>query len=136
MISTSEAYKTAVDSHRQEWKVRATIDYTDYNLDNSISAYVDEDNRVSDKAQLADGIEETTYKFFSGWAQFEWGQHFRSEESTSVEKGALSTNISNINKEFPTYKGRFVGSTFSYSKNFFRDYNDYPSFNVTFSART
>ncbi len=136
MIDTSTAYKEAVVSHNQEWAVRATIDYTDYNLDNSISPSVSTPDRQSIDSQMADGIEQTTFKFFPSWDRFEWGAgyHLRSETKEDVEQGALSQQLSNVDSEFPEYSGGLAGFTCFGAP--VSDFVSYPTFSISFSERT
>lgn len=139
MIATSEAYKTAVAAHRHHWTYRATIDYTDYNLDASIATSLQASDRLSDDEQLTDGIEKTTWEFFPSWDRFEWGAGYRlrSEESTRNEKGALSYQLSDGGKDFHTYGGGVAGYTVAsadYTPSVETTY--YPRFTVSFASRT
>lgn len=137
MIDTSAAYKTQVEENRAEWKARAIVDYTDFNLDNSIVASVNNDDRLSDKEQLFDGKEEPTFKWFT-WEQFSFGEnfHLRSESSTSFEKGGLSERLSDPNdNEFKQQTPKVFGyGSFGFAPT--GSYNDYPTFSTNFSART
>jgi len=138
MIATSAAYKTAVDAHRHHWTFRATIDYTDYNLDGSIATSVDESDRLSDDAQLSDSIERTTWKFFPSWERFAFGNgyRFRSDSSTRNEKGALSYQLSDGANEFHTYGGFLAGYAVASDETVFTETTQYPRFTVSFAPRT
>ncbi len=135
MITTSAEYKQQVVSKVQNWSSEVVIDYTDYNLDNTIVTSENNPDVTSDGIQLADGKESPTYEWIS-FANFKWGQHPRSEEHTNNEKGALSSIISNVNdKEFKQYSGTGFGHKgFGYFG--FSVIRDYPRFIVSFVART
>lgn len=139
MISTSAEYKTIIASGRQKWTVSAQIDYSDFGIDNSITAGQIGADRLSRPEQMADGIESPTYKWWS-WANFEWGQHVRNEDKTSSkESGALSQRISFPDKTFPLYSGAFAGhgcATSSDKISAPSPYQYYPTFYISFSPRT
>ena len=138
MIATSAAYKAGIGAARQSWSAKAVIDYTDYNLDNSIATIVTESDRLSRDDQLADGIEVTTWKFFPSWNRFEWGKGYRlrAETETENERGALSYQLSDADGNFPQVTSSFSGFTMASTETMASDFTDYPRFAITFSPRT
>lgn len=135
MIATSAEYKTQIQAKNQRFSGSATIDYSDYNIDNSIESVESDPDRTSDGAQLSDGIETPTYKWWD-WAAFEWGQHLRSENPTENEKGALSGRSSDINNgEFPVIPGLVSGFTAFSTLTVLSVFQLPPSFAIQFLPR-
>ena len=110
MIETSDEYKIAVQAKTQKWTPSVTIDYSDYNIDNSIDAFNNDPDRLSDDRQMADGIESPTFEWWT-WNNFRWGQHMRSESSTNNEKGSLSYRISALKARDRPVRARPVNPT-------------------------
>jgi len=139
MIATSAEYKQAVLAHRHHWTFRATIDYTDYNLDGSIATSVHISDRLSDDTQLTDGIEVNSWKFFPSWDRFRFGEGYRlrSEHPTRLEKGSLSHQMSDGGRDFHHYGGHVAGYTVPSEDNtLFVAYTNVPRFTVSFAPRT
>lgn len=134
MIETTAEYQAQVTAPVTMWKPKLKIDYTDYNLDNSITTIVTDRDRTSDDAQMADGIESPTYRWQS-WTNFEWGKYKRSETPTNNEKGALSNRLSDADNNFNLRAASTFGH-YCFGHKTFAPPVDYPKFSVTFSART
>jgi hypothetical protein len=121
-----------ITNKTHKWTGQVTIDFTDYNLDNSISAGAYEEDRLTDNSQMADGIETPAYRWFS-YQNTAPGYHFRSASKTQKEKGALSKRLSQADGYFFNHAGFAFGSFFSSP---ISCQYDYPAFDVCFSART
>ena len=136
MIAVSTDYLTKVESTTQRWIPSATIDFSDFNLDNSIQPTVNDRDITSDDAQLSDGKEHPSYRWWY-WDSFQWGDHLRSEASTLNEKGALSQSISDDNGDFFEYIGAISGlSAVAGLSAIASSAVTYPRFCITFSPRT
>lgn len=137
MIETSQAYKDQVQEAITTWYPSGIMDYTDFNIDNSITTTVNSEDNLSDPQQMSDGIETPSYEFMNSWEHYDWDQHLRSEESTNNEKGALSQRISEDDNTFPVFSGIGFGSEYGpgeYSGP--SEFIDYPKFRINFSPRT
>lgn len=134
MITVSDAYKAAVLKNFQEFSIRVEIDYSDYNIDNSITTTVDPADITSDGSQMADGIETPSFEYIE-WNTWEWGRHMRSQSATTNEKGALSAHNSESDGSFATHPGPFFNDTWA-GYTFAAETRNYPSFRINFSSRT
>lgn len=135
MIATSSEYQAAVISKTQRWIPSATVDFSDFNIDNSIQATVQNPTHTSDGDQLADGMELATYRW-AYWDSFQWGDHFRSKEPSSNEKGAVSFQKSDDDGNFNESFGAIFGDYFPFGEYApISDITTYPSFTLTFSPR-
>lgn len=134
MIATSAAYKAAVLKNIQFFSIRVEIDYSDYNIDNSITTTVDPADSTSDGDQMADGIETPSFEFFE-WGTATWGRHLRSTAHTANEKGALSAHNCESDGSFMTNGAPFAGYTWA-GYTFASELRNYPSFRINFASRT
>ena len=85
MILTSADYKTQVQNNRF-WHGKVQIDYTDYNIDNTITTSVSNPDILSDDSQMVDGVESPTFEWIDDWSTFAWSKRLRSQASTENEK--------------------------------------------------
>lgn len=135
MIAVSDEYKTAVTKSNRRWTAKAQIDFSDYNIDNSITSTINHPDRSSVGDQMADGVETPAYKFWT-WSHFEWGQHLR-DPNAEDEQGGLSQYLSNSSNDFDNWAPDGFGSPLSGFGNLgFAGFNKYPSFRLNFAART
>ena len=135
MITVSDDYKAQIIKPVRRFTVKGSIDYSDYNIDNSITTTINKPDRLSLGDQMADGIEEPVYKFWS-WGNFEWGQHLRDPES-ELEQGGLSFNLCDINNNFSVYMPQGFGDpNGGFGVTGFIVYQNYPSFRINFVERT
>jgi len=136
VINTTEYYQDNVTNRVTKWIPRVVIDYSDYNIDNTISVSNTFDGEGSFPDQIADGIKTPTFKYFT-WADFEWGCHLMGDDD-QYEHGAISQQISGADKTFPENKPAFYGTTFYSTEpsSLLSVYIPKPTFSVTFSERT
>lgn len=135
MIAVSDVYKSKITQRVQRWIPSATVDFSDFNIDNSIAPSVYDPDRTSDEEQLSNGREISTYRWWN-WDSFQWGDHLRSEEATSNEKGAMSNRLSFPDGSFPEFIGGMAGDSSVAGYTCASEMVSYPSFCITFSPRT
>lgn len=112
-IETTQGYKDNVHNNVTTWKGSVKIDFSDYNIDNSITVINNNPDRLTDDIQIANGVETPTFEWWS-WNHFKWSQHLRSELSTSNEKGALGERLSSAGNLFNNRVPKiFGGAVFS-----------------------
>lgn len=135
MIATSDYYKAHILDKVNKWKAKIVIDFSDYNIDNTIAVSNTFDAEGSFPEQIADGIKTPSYKYFS-WANFEWGCHLMGTD-TNYEHGAISSQISGADKTFPENKPAFYGTTFygTEPSSLYSTFTPKPIFSVTFLER-
>lgn len=131
MIETSAIYKEQVVQSQVDWKVSARIDYSDYNIDNSIVTYQNQPERASIIEQISNGILTPSFRYL-GWGNWQWGNHLRSSTSDNFEQGGLSRKPSLADGTFQKTAGKPFGGEFGEE---FRGDVDYPKFSVTFLPR-
>jgi hypothetical protein len=132
VIETTEYYDSHISDKTQRWTPKLVIDYSDYNIDNTITATVDQPNDVSIDDQIADGIKEPSFKFWN-WEDFEWGMHIY-DSNKNYEQGAISQQLSAEDRTFSESSGAFYGAAF-YGAGFYSEIVQKPSFTVSFSER-
>lgn len=133
MISTTDYYQDNVTNRVTKWIPKVIIDYSDYNIDNTIEVSNSFDADISFPEQIANGIKTPTYKYFT-WTDYEWNRHLPSFDD-QFEHGAISKQISDPDNEFRTVVPSFYGTSF-YGEEFLTSYEPLPTFSVTFLERT
>ena len=132
MITTSEYYDAHVDDRTTKWTPKLVIDYSDYNIDNTIVVTVDSPNAVSIDNQIADGIKTPSFKYWN-WQDVEWGMHLY-DSNKKYEQGAISQQLSAADKTFSDGGGAIYGAAV-YGSGIYSNAIRKPSFTVSFSER-
>mgnify|MGYP005840067419 CR=1 FL=1 len=133
MITTTDYYKDNITNKTTRWVPKVVIDYSDYNIDNTISTGLTYNRADSFPEQIADGIETPSYRYWS-WPDFEWGCHLAGVD-TAFEHGGISQQISGADYTFPEVEGAFYGEAF-YGDAIYSPAVIEPTYSVTFTERT
>ena len=133
MITTSDYYKAHIEDKTLRWEPKVVIDYTDYNIDNTIEVTVDSPHYTSFDGQIADGIESPSAKYWD-FNNFEWGMALSSATDEQYEHGAVSEQMSGADRTFTANAGAFLGASFL-GAGFLTEQVRKPSFTVSFGER-
>lgn len=133
MITTSDYYTEHISDKTQKWTNKIIIDYSDYNLDNTISVISDESNDASIDSQIVNGIKTPSFKYWN-WEDFEWGMHLY-DSNKQYEQGGISQQLSGADKTFPEGGGAIYGAAI-YGAGIYSGAIRKPSFTVNFTERS
>jgi len=135
VIATSPEYKTKVLERSQTWLPSVTVDFSDFNLDNSITSSVWQPDNTNDGDQMANGRELATYRWWY-WDSFQWGDHLRETSTSDKEKSAVSVQRSFHDSTFRQYSGKPSGYSPMAGFTCASLPIDYPTFILSFSPRS
>ena len=136
MLPSTQYYKDHVLDHSQRYRVKAVIDWSNYNTDSdTLTTVTTNDDRISFPKQISDGLTSPSYRYWS-WGNFKWGEsHLMDEQEQRFQHGAISDQLSGSDGSFttpPTFKTEFSPrSIFGLSVSFDDKLLEYaPSFTI------